>query len=264
MRRKDCCFSVYEIQPPADWKVKIQSWIPKRRSSVENYVPLSSLLCTDLANQQISKYIRKRNKCDTTDLLDQLADNSRRFDLNLARWDVLRRLCLTGFEGYYAHQGSFSQDIARQIAAVGVEIIAKIKRQHGSKFLEKVWQTLLTDNVDPQIAQFLKVEFETVLARYRAQTSQEIRVDQVRETLSSTVLSTHIDYQMTENGIHQAYVLPNLDMVSSRLKRLLPVEAVSTSIFSGQAEEWGYLFMMRLGLFGHPLLRCALNKPVYR
>lgn len=255
------------IVPPKSCQIEATELIPSHIEQVHNDTPYSSFILDRMRIEAIRAKIRHNHGDGNVSQqeVDTMIKDANRHNLNFLRWDLLRRQSGTGFEGYGAGSFTTAQDIAEAIAKTGVDLLQSAKRYSTDpRFYARVWETLLGIKYDSQAALFLESSFASVLGRLRAETADIPGVDNVRKlltnlTASEPVIIYEVD-QLSNLSLPQNYHLPNLSNARDRLSSIMPIESVSPLVFNGQPEYWGYLFMMRLGIFGHPFVRTGYEK----
>jgi len=255
------------IAPPKICQVEVSELLPSQIEQVHNYTPYSRFILDRMRIEAIREKIR-HNRGDgnvTQREVEAMIKDANKHNLNFLRWDLLRRESGTGFEGYGAGSFTTSQDIAEAIAKLGVDLLQSSKRYSTDpRFYNRIWETLLGIKYDSQAALFLEGSLGAVLARLRAETVDTPGVDNVRKLLTNmTVSAPTITYdieQLPELELPQTYRLPSLSNARDRLSSLMPVDSVSPLMFNGRPEYWGYIYMMRLGIFGHPFVRTGYQK----
>lgn len=247
-----------------------ESFLPHRTAKVETSAPLAPQVLSGIDGIAAKKFIWEGADLDATrqETLKRLLIESRRIEKSFLGWDMVRRDGgATGFEGYGAGYFPHAIDMAEAIAKLGAGILAETKKNRAKAgdftFMNRLWKFIGEGVYDPKIAEYMYTTLAITIARLKAETYSDRPVDHVRQTVAKLATSlTPIKYepQVTEKILGQTYLLPEPTIVQEQLAKVIPTEVVSPQTFAGRPEYWGYLFMLKLGMFGHPLVRTALHQ----
>ncbi|MCL4208024.1 hypothetical protein KJZ63_00100 [Patescibacteria group bacterium] len=247
-----------------------ESFLPHRTAKVETCAPLCQQVLSGVDGVAAQKFIWEGADLDTArqEALKKLISESRRIEKSFLGWDMVRRDGgATGFEGYGAGYFPNAVDMAEAIAKLGAGMLAETKRNRAKvgdfTFMNRLWKFVGEGVYDPKIAEYMYTTLASTIARLKAETHSDGPVDHVRQTVSKLATSlTPIKYepQATKKALGQTYLLPEPTIVQEQLAKVIPTEVVSPQTFAGRPEYWGYLFMLKLGMFGHPLVRTALHQ----
>lgn len=247
-----------------------ESFLPHRISTVNGCAPLCKQVLTGVesvaARQYIWQGVDYATARDTA--LNKLIHASRGVEKNYLGWDMVRRDGgATGFEGYGAGYFPTSVDMAEAIAKLGAGLLADTKRQRSQAgdftFMNRLWKFVGEGIYDPKIADYMYTTLASMIARLKAETHSDGPVNEVRQTvakLAMVVAPINYEPKINDRQVGQVYTLPKPTIVQEQLAKIIPTDAVSPLTFAGRPEYWGYLFMLKLGMFGHPLVRAALHQ----
>lgn len=262
------------LGPSKDLDLTSDILLPERLSQVAGRAPLSTPILDCIDGLATHEFIWHNVEREATKqrALQQVIDGSRQVERSFLGWDMVRRDGgTTGFEGYGAGYFSSSTDLAEAIAKLGAGLLAQQKRYKAQcgdyTFMNRLWKFIGPGVYDPEIASYLYDIFTGTLARLKATTLGNSAVEDVRQTVYRLAGSLpEINYFPPEQTkeIGQAYILPEPTLVEERLAEIMPTGAVDPNTFVGRPEYWGYLLMLKLGVFGHPVVRSALKQQLLK
>lgn len=258
------------LGPSKDLVLFPEKFLPERLTQVDGHAPLSTPILSCIDGLAVREFIWHNVAREITQqlALEQVIKGSRQVEKNFLGWDMVRRDGgTTGFEGYGAGYFTTATDLAEAIAKLGAGLLAQQKSYKAKcgdhTFMNRLWKFVGSGVYDPEVAGYLYDVFAGTLARLKATTLGNRPVDEVRQTvyrLAGTLPEINYFPKEKSKEIGQAYTLPDPALVEERLAEIMPTGAVSPSTFAGRPEYWGYLFMLKLGVFGHPVVRSALRQ----
>lgn len=188
-------------------------------------------------------------------LIDFIANPSRRYERSYLAWETVRLRKNpffengTGFEGYFVGRCRTPEEALEHILRLGRTILDNIARQHHQHyaFQSRLMKALIENRSDPQAVYVWAAELGAALARLRAQVprNQEATAFQA-ETYRLVSMLPSINYHQNDNAIRQVYTVAGRSEASRALVTLQDLPP---------AERDAWLVALRLGRFGHPLVR---------
>lgn len=258
------------IGPQFNPEINSKEFLPHKQDLIKNAAPLGEALFHNIQADAISQMLRRGVdlKERQQEVVTKLVSRSRNRERAYFGFDLVRRHGgTTGLEGYGAGYFSTGADIAEAIAKLGAKIVYDEKKNRAKAgdhlFTNRLWKFILNGEYDEGIAEFMNTSLAVLLAKLRAQTANDRPVDEVRQQVFNLAIGlTPIEYSncTKENCLRQKYKLPQPARVQSTLSKLLPVEAINPDLFRGRPEYWGYLYMLKIGMFAHPIVREAVHQ----
>lgn len=258
------------LGPTKELGINPETFLPHRISTIDGCAPLCSQIITGVERIATHKFIWQGQNLETTksQIIKALISESRRVEKSYLGWDMVRRDGgATGFEGYGAGYFPTSLDMAEAIAKLGAGMLSETKKQRARAgdfmFINKLWKFIGQDIYDPAVAEYMYTAMAGTIARLKAETRSDKPVDDVRQTVAKLATPLPpIAYTTKDDQrrVSQLYSLPTPTIVQEQLAKIIPTDAVSPNTFAGRPEYWGYLFMLKLGMFGHPFVRAALHQ----
>lgn len=256
------------LGPTLDLGIKPEQLLPHRSSEISGQAPLSQPIMTAIDRVALHEHIWQGSDRLAVGqaALSKLIGASRKTEKRFLGFDMVRRNGgATGFEGYGAGYFTTALDMAEAIAKLGAGILAETKTRHDQAgdhlFINRLWKFIAQDIFDPQIANFMHITLAATIARLKTETAGDGPVDEVRQTvngLAKNLTPITYDPNLENRCVDQNYILPQPLLVQEKLAKIIPVETINPNTFAGRPEYWGYLLMLKLGIFGHSFLRAAM------
>ncbi|MGQ9887296.1 MAG: hypothetical protein ACUVSX_02285 [Aggregatilineales bacterium] len=187
--------------------------------------------------------------------IDHIAKPSRRYERSYLAWETVRLRKNpffengTGFEGYFVGRCRTPEEALERILGVSRAVLDNIARQHRRhyNFQSRLMKALAENRSDPQAVYVWAAELGAALARLRAQVPQNQEASAFHtDTYRLVNMLPPIGYHQNDSEIRQVYVVTGRSRASRALVTLQDLPP---------REQQAWLVALRLGRFGHPLVR---------